>query len=254
MRADLHEALSARLLAMADDELILGHRDSEWCGHAPILEEDIAFANLALDELGHAIIWYQLYAELIGRDPETLPDELAYQRPAADFQNVRIVELPKGDWAFTLVRQYLFDVYEAVMLEKMAESQYDLLAGAAAKIRKEEIYHQRHTSAWVRRLGLGTEESHQRMQIALDSLWPEALSLFQPLPNDEVLAEAWIVPRLADAQAAWEGQVRPWLTDAGLTVPGDVHAAGKRGQHSKHLAQILDDLQEVTRLFPDNQW
>src|SRR5436190_23237046 len=153
---DSPPGLAAQLLGMADDEMVLGHRDSEWCGHAPILEEDIAFANLALDELGHAIIWYQLVADLMGKDPNVLPDELAYQRPAADFQNVRMVELPKGDWAFTLMRQYLFDTYEAVMLEKMAESQYEPLAGAAAKIRKEEIYHQRHSSAWVHRLGLGT--------------------------------------------------------------------------------------------------
>ena len=254
MQADLHEALAARLLAIADDELILGHRDSEWCGHAPILEEDIAFANLALDELGHAIVWYQLVAKLSGKDPETVPDELAYHRSATEFQNVRMVELPKGDWAFTLMRQYLFDVYEAVMLEKMSESQYDPLAGAAAKIRKEEIYHHRHTSAWVRRLGLGTQESQLRMQAALDALWPEALSLFQPLPDDEHLAEAWIVPRLSDAQAVWEGRVRPWLTDASLIVPDDVPAVGKRGDHSEHLVPLLDDLQEVTRLFPDNRW
>jgi ring-1,2-phenylacetyl-CoA epoxidase subunit PaaC len=254
MQTDLRDALAARLLAMADDELILGHRDSEWCGHAPILEEDIAFANIALDEIGHAILWYQIYAEVIGDNPETLPDELAYKRSAADFRNVQFVELPVGDWAFSMLRQYLFDVYESVMLERLAESHHEKVAGAAAKIRKEEIYHQRHTKAWVRRLGLGTKESKSRIQTALDILWPEALALFVPLTGDEYLAETWMVPRLAEMQSTWEAVVRPWLTEAGLVVPSTAFPASTRMDHTEYLTQLLDDLQEVTRTYPDVNW
>ena len=253
MQNELQEVLAARLLAMADDELILGHRDSEWCGHAPILEEDIAFANIALDEIGHAILWYQIYAELTGGNPDTLPDELAYKRSAEAFHNVRLVELPVGDWAFSMLRQYLFDAYESVMLEKLAESHHEKVAGAAAKIRKEEIYHLRHTKAWVRRLGLGTKESKLRMQTALDILWHEALALFVPLSGDEQLAEAWMVPRLPEMQPAWERQVRPWLTEARLIVP-DAPAVNTRNDHTEHLTQLLDDLQEVTRLYPNVNW
>jgi ring-1,2-phenylacetyl-CoA epoxidase subunit PaaC len=254
MQNDLRDALGARLLAMADDELILGHRDSEWCGHAPILEEDIAFANIALDEIGHAILWYQIYAEVIGGDPQTLPDELVYKRNAEDFCNVRLVEMPVGDWAFSMLRQYLFDAYESVMLERLAESHHEKVSGAAAKIRKEEIYHQRHTKAWVRRLSLGTQESKLRMQSALDMLWPETLALFVPLPGDEYLAEAWMVPRLPEMQSGWESLVRPWLTEARLVVPGNVPLASTRTDHSEHLTQLLDELQEVTRMYPDMKW
>lgn len=254
MPDDLQQALAARLLAMADDELILGHRGSEWCGHAPILEEDIAFANLALDEIGHAMTWYRIYAETVGGDAETLADELAYRREASEWRNTRFVELPRGDWAFAMLRQYLFDVYEAVMLEKLAESHHKGIADAAAKIRKEEIYHHRHTSAWVRRLGLGTEESHQRMQDALDALWPEALALFDPLAGDELLAESWIIPRLSDVQPAWESRVREWLTSANLRVPLNQPAKASRTRHTEHLAQLLNELQEVTREYPGQNW
>lgn len=254
MSGDLQQALAARLLAMGDDELILGHRDSEWCGHAPILEEDIAFANLALDEIGHAMTWYGIYAETLGDDPQTLPDQLVYHRDASQWRNTRFVELPRGDWAFAMLRQYLFDVYETVMLEKLSESHHKGIAGAAAKIRKEEIYHHRHTTTWVRRLGLGTDESHRRMQAALDTLWGEALGLFVPLQGDERLAEAWIIPRLSDVQAAWESRVREWLTTANLSVPANQPAAESRTRHTEHLAQLLDELQEVTRQFPDQNW
>jgi ring-1,2-phenylacetyl-CoA epoxidase subunit PaaC len=140
------------------------------------------------------------------------------------------------------------------MLEKLSESHHEKVSDAAAKIRKEEIYHQRHTKAWVRRLGLGTQESNLRMQTALDVLWPETLALFVPLPGDEYLAEAWIVPRLPEMQSAWDGIVRPWLTEAGLIAPGEAAAASTRADHTEHLAQVLDELQEVTRMYPDVNW
>lgn len=247
---DWKEALAAKLLAMGDDELILGHRDSEWCGHAPILEEDIAFANIALDEIGHAMIWYGLHAEIIGEDRETYPDRLTYWREASEWRCARLVELPKGDWAFTMVRQFLYDTYEAVMLKQLAGGAYAPLAEAAAKIRKEEIYHLRHTRAWARRLGLGTEESCRRMQIALDAVWPAALQLFEPMGGDEALIQDGIVPELSEVRSAWEGDIRPWLTDSGLIVPGTMPVTGGRNQHTEHLAPLLEDLQQVARQHP----
>ncbi|MFQ5576791.1 MAG: 1,2-phenylacetyl-CoA epoxidase subunit PaaC, partial [Anaerolineae bacterium] len=184
MDKHLAQALIKTLLAMADDELILAHRNSEWTGHAPILEEDIAFSNIAQDELGHAVLWYGLLADLSAEDPQTYPDRLAFFRDAPDYRNLQLVELPKGDWAFTIVRQYLFDAAEAVRLPQLARSEYAPLAEIAAKIQREEIYHYRHTAAWLKRLGLGTEESHCRMQTALNALWPYTGQLFAPLPQD----------------------------------------------------------------------
>ncbi len=144
MDNQLTQALAARLLAMADDELILGHRLSEWTGHAPILEEDIAFANIAQDEIGHAvIIWYTIRQEL----GEKSPDQLAFFRDADAFRNAQLVELPKGDWAFSMMRQYLFDTWEMLNLTGLQQSQYQPIAEAAVKMRPEEMYHYRHTHA-----------------------------------------------------------------------------------------------------------
>jgi ring-1,2-phenylacetyl-CoA epoxidase subunit PaaC len=254
MKADLKTAMAAKLLAMADDELVLGHRDSEWCGHAPILEEDIAFANIALDEIGHAILWYGLHADLVDENRETYPDKLAYERPASAYRSARIVELPKGDWAFSMMRQYLFDAYEMAMLERLAASRYSPVSEAAAKIRKEEIYHLRHTKAWVRRLGLGTEESHQRMQAALDALWPAAAQLFEPVDGEAELIAAGHVPDPAGVRCAWEEEVGKWLTDAGLALPPGADTPGDRDQHTEYLAALLDDLQQVTRQYPGLKW
>jgi ring-1,2-phenylacetyl-CoA epoxidase subunit PaaC len=182
--------LADYVLALADDELVLAHRNSEWTGHAPILEEDIAFANLALDEMGHAQLWYQRVQDLTGQ----IPDALVFFRQAPEFRCAQLVELPKGDWALSMLRQYLFDAAEAVRLPALAESTWPPLAETAAKIRTEEIYHYRHSAAWVRRLGLGTDESHRRMQAALEGLWAYALQLCGPLPGDAEWAEAGLIP------------------------------------------------------------
>jgi len=255
MNPDVKQALADKLLALADDEIILGHRDSEWTGHAPILEEDIAFANIALDELGHARIWYTLLAELVGESLDTYPDRLISFRDAGEYRNVRFVELPKGDWAFSMLRQYLFDAAELVRLERLVESRYPPLAEAAAKIRKEEIYHERHTRAWVRRLGLGTEESHRRMQNALDQLWPYTSQLFEALPGESLLADAGLIPAADVLRGAWEDKVLPCLQEAGLTPPtGRPATIAGRDQHTPHLSALLAEMQQVARLVPDAQW
>lgn len=245
-------ALTDYLLALADDELVLAHRNSEWTGHAPILEEDIAFANIALDEMGHANLWYQAVQTLTGQTP----DDLAFFREAPAFRCAQLVELPKGDWAFSMLRQYLFDAAEAVRLPALAGSSWPPLAETAAKIRTEEIYHYRHTAAWVTRLGLGTDESHARMQTALEVLWAYALQLFVPLPSEVALLADGLVPAATDLQTAWEALAVPHLRAAGLELPATRQpAATDRAQHSEHLPALLAEMQEVARLeSPGTEW
>jgi ring-1,2-phenylacetyl-CoA epoxidase subunit PaaC len=253
---ELRASLAARVLAMADDELILAHRNSEWCGHAPILEEDIAFANIAQDELGHAGLWYDILKDLDGADP----DRLVFFRPAHKFRNVRMLELPNGDWAFSMLRQYFFDSYEVVALPWLSASTFEPLAQAAAKARPEEIYHLRHTRAWVRRLGLGTEESNRRMQRALVRLWPDTAQLFQPLSGDIHLIEAGVFPPLQELAQAWRDDVLPFLSESGLDVGGldATHAEASllRGRdfHTEHLQPLVEELQSVARTDPEASW
>jgi len=252
MDAAVQQALAARLLAMADDELILAHRNSEWAGHAPILEEDIALANIALDEMGHAAIWYGLHAELTGDGP----DRLVFFRNPGAYRNVQLVELPKGDWAFTLVRQYLFDAAESIILPHLRAGAYRPLAEAAAKIATEEVYHLRHSGLWLRRLGLGTAESHARTQAALDTLWPYAGQLFAPLPEDERLIAAAILPDLSLMQREWEAVARSFLTACGLHIPDDTppRRTIPRTEHTEHLMRLLAEMQSVARLDPAAEW
>jgi ring-1,2-phenylacetyl-CoA epoxidase subunit PaaC len=246
-----HDDLAARLLELADDELILAHRNSEWCGHAPILEEDIAFANLALDELGHAILWYRLHAELTGQDPETTPDRLVYFREPFEYRAAQFCALPKGDWAFSMLRQYLWDVLEAVRLEAFTGSSCRPLAETAAKIRTEEIYHLRHTAAWVKRLGLGTGESNARMQAALDLLWPYTGQLTGDKPD------FWTeigVPEEKVLRVEWERRVRGDLAAANLIVPDTSMLTLDRKLQSGYIVEILAELQQVARLDPEARW
>lgn len=250
MNQATQQVLIQKLLAMADDELILAHRNSEWIGHGPILEEDIALANIAQDELGHANIWYELVESFTGDEP----DDLVFFRDAAEFRNVQLVELPRGDWALTMLRQYLFDAYELLLLDKLQHSRYRPLAEACAKIRSEEIYHLRHTSSWIKRLGLGTEESNQRTQAALDELWPYAQQLFAPLPGESVLVEEKIVPDLAALHEDWLERVRPFLTAANLTIPHNQTPPTSRNEHTPHLTALLNDMQKVARLNREAVW
>lgn len=247
----LREALGAFLTALADDEVLLGHRDSEWVGHAPILEADIAMASIAQDEIGHAVLWYTLLQELGWPDP----DRMAYFRDPPEFRNATLVELPRGDWAFTVVRQFLFDYAEKVRLEALMASAYPPLAEAATKVRREETYHLMHSRAWVLRLGDATEESHRRMQAALDLAWPHALGLFEPLPQEALLVEAGVKPPEAELQSRWEAEVRPVLEAATLRVPTGAPVYGGRvGRHTAHLSDLLADFQKVARSGLGETW
>ena len=244
-------AMAARLTAMADDELILAHRDAEWTGHAPILEEDIALANLAQDELGHATVYYGLLETLTGIDG----DQMAFFREAADFRNVQLVELPKGDWAVTMLRHYLVDAYEHVLLDALQESLYAPLRDAAAKIRREELYHLRHGHIWVERLGLGTEESNRRMQTAVSHLWPYCNQLFTPMAADDVLIEAGYFVDVMALRPLWQAIVIPHLTASGLIIPETAApVTANRSTHTPHLADLLADMQMVARADPQAAW
>ncbi len=245
--------LADYLIALADDELILGHRDSEWTGHAPILEEDIAFANIALDEIGHARLWYQLAADTFGADGSRFPDRQVYFRSAKDWRCLQFVELPKGDWAFSMLRQYLFDAYEAHRLEGLVASTQKPLADVAARIRNEEFYHLRHTRAWVLRLGQGTEESHRRMQTALDELWPYAQGFGAPVPGE--LELAGVVPSSRNCFTGWTEGVSKFLKSSGLELPKSTDQVQvDRAVHSEYFPALIADLQEVTQADPEAQW
>ncbi len=245
--------LADYLIALADDELILGHRDSEWTGHAPILEEDIAFANIALDEIGHARLWYELAADELGADRSRFPDQQVYFRPAADFRCLQLVELPKGDWAFSMLRQYLFDSFEKFRLEGLVASPNKPLADVAARIRNEELYHLRHTRAWVPRLGQGTEESHRRMQAALDELWPYGQAFGAPLPGE--LELAGVVPDSHKCFTDWTKEVIKFLRTSGLEVRKSAgQAQVDRAVHSEYFPALIADLQEVAQADPEAQW
>ncbi len=250
MNPHWEELLVEKLQGMADDELILGHRNSEWTGHAPILEEDIAFANIAQDEIGHATIWYELNQQLSGCDP----DKLVYFRGPSEYRNAMLVELPKGDWAWTMVRQYLFDAWEAVHLQGLSTSSYRPLAEAARKVAKEETYHVRHTETWMRRLGLGTEEAHRRTQIALEALWPYAQQLFCRGSREQILVEEEIIPAYSLLGSAWMERVQPFLKQCELTVPKAEPVRATRRDHTEHLPALLAELQQVARMDPNATW
>ncbi|MCP5095964.1 MAG: phenylacetate-CoA oxygenase subunit PaaC [Chloroflexi bacterium] len=251
MNEQIKKALARKLLAMADDELILGHRNSEWTGHAPILEEDIAFANIAQDEIGHAVIWYTLQQDLTGKRP----DELVFFREPSAYRCTQFVELPKGDWAVSMLRQYLFDTWEMLNLTRLQQSQYQPIAAAAAKMRPEELYHYRHTQTWMKRLGLGTDESNRRCQNGLNMLWPYVQQLFVLLPDETMLVSAGFVPDPAELHEAWAGIVYPFLEEIALKRPFDTTPpTTQRHDHTTHLTTLLADMQEVARLEPNAKW
>ena len=251
MEASVELALCQRLLMMADDELILGHRNSEWAGHAPILEEDIAFANIAQDEMGHASIWYNLLSDITGDNP----DKLVFFRDAHEYRNCQLVELPKGDWATTIVRQYLFDAFELVRSEILLDSHYKPLVEAAGKIKPEELYHYRHTSSWIKRLGLGTEESSRRTQRTLEYLWPFTNQLFLPDEAEDPLIYAGFLPEPSGVEAQWLDIIGPFLDGSGLKTPDNYQPVEvDRSKHTEHLAVLLTEMQEVARLDRDSRW
>jgi ring-1,2-phenylacetyl-CoA epoxidase subunit PaaC len=242
------------VLRRADDALILGHRLSEWCGHAPILEEDLALANMGLDLIGQARALYGYAGEVEGAGHSE--DDFAYLRQERDYGNVLLVEQPNGDFARTMMRQLLYTAFVDPYWRALMASSDATLRAIAAKAEKESAYHLRHSAEWVIRLGDGTPESHRRAQQAVDALWPYTGELFELCPDEEALLEEG---RIADPRAmrdAWSETIGAVLAEATLAAPNSayMHKGGRRGRHSEHLGHILSELQYLQRAYPQASW
>jgi ring-1,2-phenylacetyl-CoA epoxidase subunit PaaC len=242
------------LLRLGDNCLILSHRLSEWCGHGPVLEEDLALTNVALDLIGQTQLWLCLAGEVEGRGRSD--DQIAYLRDAGDFRNVLLVEQPNGDYAHTIARQFYFDAWHLLLLQNLSHSHYERVAEIAAKGLKEVRYHRERSSDWVIRLGDGTAESHLRMQDALDDLWTYTGELFELDAIDRALLPDGIAVDLEKLHGPWLHYVGSILSEATLKLPQDnwMQRGGKRGVHSEHLGYILAEMQFLQRAYPNANW
>ncbi|MGB3089160.1 MAG: 1,2-phenylacetyl-CoA epoxidase subunit PaaC [Chitinophagaceae bacterium] len=236
-------------LHLADNALILGQRNTEWCGHGPILEQDIAITNISLDLVGQARSFYQ-YAAQLKADGST-EDSLAYLRTERDFKNCLLVEQPNGDWAQTILRQFLFSSYQYFLYQELQKNSDETLAAIAEKSLKEVSYHLRWSSEWVIRLGDGTNESHSRILKAIDELWRYTGELFIPVAYEK---EAGVDVLLLKND--WSEKVKAVLTEATLPVPENIfmQTGGKTGTHTEHLGYILTELPYVQRAYPGCEW
>ena len=249
------QALLQFLLRMGDNTLILGHRVSEWCGHSPVLEEDIALANTALDLIGQTQLWLGYAAEVQGMGKTA--DDIAFLRDAWDFRNVLLVEMPNGDFGQTLMRQFLFDAWHSIMLGRLMKSSDKTVAEIAEKASKEVAYHLERSADTVVGLGDGTEESHRRMQAALDYLWPYVGEMFESDDVDDAMAAAGISVDPASLREDYDALVGKILSDATLTIPESrfAHKGGRTGyMHTEHLGHLLATMQWLPRAYPGCQW
>lgn len=250
----MDNALFRFALYMGDNSLILGHRLSEWCGHGPILEQDIAMTNISLDLIGHARLYYQFAADLEGKG--RTEDDLAYLRHEREYTNVLLAELPNGDFAHTVFRQFLYDAWHLPFLKGLSESPEVGLRGIAEKAVKEASYHLKWSSEWVLRLGDGTAESHQRMLQAIDDLWMYREELLLPADHEQQLIQSGIIPSPDDIRAEWSATITQVLQEAGLPIPEHAvrQQGGKKGVHTEHLGHLLTELQYVQRTWPGQVW
>ena len=248
------EALKDLLYKMADDQLIIGHRNSEWTGIGPILEEDIAFSSMAQDKLGQSEHLYNLLHQLGEADADTV----AFTRNAPQFHNCQLVELPIGEYDFSLIRHLLFDYAELLRFESLQGSSYQPLALVSKKFFGEIKYHFMHASTWVRQLGTGNEESHQRMQAALDEAWNYALGIFEHGPAEDILISEGIFIGEEALKEKWLKGLYPILEEAGLKLPDaaqwNATVGGRIGEHTEHLQPLLDEMTEVYSIDPTADW
>ena len=241
-------------IRLGDDALVLGHRLSEWCGNGPFLEEDLALANVALDYLGRARMFFNYAAELAA-DGST-EDTYAYTRDCREFRNLLINELPRGDFAFTMARQYLVDEFSLAFMQALCGSNDPVLAGIAEKARKEARYHLRRSTDWMLRLGDGTPESHNRLQQAMTDIWGYTQEMFEIDELEESLIKAGIAVDVVALKQAWSSRVSETLVQATIEQPRDDWSVsgGRRGIHTEALGHMLSELQFLQRAYPAQQW
>ncbi len=246
------------LLQLADSPLILAQRLCEWVGKGPVLEEELASTNVGLDLLGQARLWLAYAGEVEARNggPARDEDALAFHRDGHAFRNVLLVEQPNGDYAMTLARQFYFDHAYRLLLDALTHSRDEHIAGIAAKSLKEVAYHVERVDDWVVRLGDGTDESHARMQRALDALWPYTGEWFTDLAADAELVAASVLPSRAALHARWLAEIDAVLATATLTHPATtfMHAGGREGRHGEYLGHMLAEMQFLPRAYPDATW
>ena len=253
---NLKKPLINLLLAVADDKLMLGHRNSDWTGLAPILEEDIAFSSLSQDEIAHAQTLYNLAGTLNGKSA----DETAFGRSADEYRCATIVELPDDyNWAVAIARRFFCDHFDLLRLKRLSQSSYKPLADLAKRLHAEEKVHVEHVDAWMVRLGRGNDDSKQRLQDALDTIGPYAPMLFEQIDGEARLVEAGIYPQLEnDAYEIWRDTLQQIIQQSGLNLALDAPDAdakgGRNGQHSEHFTALLDEMCEVYRLEPGAAW
>ena len=242
------------ILQLGDSNLILSQRLGEWCGHGPVLEQDIALTNMALDLLGQARMLLSYAAELEGKG--RAEDDLAGLRDAKEFRNTLLVEQPNEDWAYTIARQFFFDAFQYFNYQALLSSKDERLVGIAEKAIKEVTYHLRFSSDWMLRLGDGTDTSHQKIQIAVNDLWMYTGELWTPSPVESEMSAAGIAPDYAVLGSQWKEKVEAVLHQATLSVPESdfKQLGGKTGKHTEHLGFILADMQFLQRSYPGQQW
>lgn len=259
---DVRAALAELLLALADDEFVLGFWDSEWTGIAPVLEEDVAYSSIAQDEIGHARALYELLASLTGRSA----DAIAYDRDVAGFRQARLLDLDRGDWATSIARRYLYDTADAVRLAVLARSAYAPLAGLVGKLRREEVYHLQHFDTWLRRLA-ADDTGRPRLIAALDALWPAALDCFTPLAGEAILLESGILSRpFGMLRAEWLAALAPIFAELRLPLPATQGsdgaymptvapcAGGRTGDHDPAFTRLWTEMTMVYRQEPGAEW
>jgi ring-1,2-phenylacetyl-CoA epoxidase subunit PaaC len=250
----VNDALFNYLLWLGDNSLVSGHRLSEWCGHGPVLEEDIALTNIALDLIGQSRLYLSYAGEVEGKGRSE--DDIAYLRDVMFFKNSILVEQLNGDFGMTIMRQFLFTVFNYHLQTALLTSTDERIRSIAEKAIKETTYHLRHCSDWVIRLGDGTEESHKRLQDAINILWMFTGDLFETTEGDKLLIAEKIAPELKGIKDKWTTTIKEVLGEATITVPEDSYMmkGGRRGIHTEHLGFLLAELQFMQRAYPGAKW
>ena len=258
MSSDLDRLLFGYLLRLGDSPLVLAQRLGAWIGKGPILEEDLAMANVGLDLLGQARMWLTYAGEVEARFAARgrTEDQLAYLRDGGEFRNLLLAEQPNGNFADTIARQLLFDAWHELALDALSHSRDERIAGIAAKSAKEVEYHVERSGDWVIRLGDGTDESHAKMQAAIDRLWTYTGEMFLVEADEIPLIDAGVAADMRGLAAPWRQRVEAILAEATLAVPasGHMQKGGKQGRHTEHLGYVLAEMQFLQRAYPNAQW